>query len=149
MILSHVRLPIPPHRLFYLGSSLRTEIYHNTLFFELQVLFSIFYLFYQFFSNFKAIKRRIVIRRRLCSPDHLYTSVFFQQKFCRFQFAIIVISHCKSVCTSIMDIKQISSIDLWKHAINRKFIIIFTERSRHIILMVTWRILFSDRKSVV
>ena len=49
----------------------------------------------------------------------------------------------------IMNHQQISFLDFRKHTIHCEFIIVFTKRTCHIILMVTWLVFFSHNCNVV
>ena len=87
LILSQVRLPIPPQRLIL--SDKKTFLsesaflcYHiwshfSTIFYDF-----ICFLFAKFLSNLKTIKCCKIVFRCLCTANHLYTSIFFQEQLC-------------------------------------------------------------------
>ena len=53
------------------------------------------------------------------------------------------------MCTSVMDYQIISHIDLRKHPVDGKFIIIFTKRSCDIIYMICWFVFFTHNCDVM
>ena len=47
------------------------------------------------------------------------------------------------MCSCIMNCQNISHINLWKHTVNGKFIIILTQRTCHIVFVIAWFILLT------
>ena len=72
LILSQVRLPIPPQRLNAVFA--KTTYDYTIKKYAMQQLF-----FYQFLPDIKAVERGKIVRRCLRSPDHLYAAVLFQK----------------------------------------------------------------------
>ena len=87
LILSQVRLPIPPQRLILSDKKIFLSesaflCYHirshfSTIFYDF-----ICFLFAKFLSNLKTIKCCKIVFRCLCTANHLYTSIFFQEQLC-------------------------------------------------------------------
>ena len=87
LILSQVRLPIPPQRLILSDKKIFLSesaflCYHihshfSTIFYDF-----ICFLFAKFLSNLKTIKCCKIVFRCLRTANHLYTSIFFQEQLC-------------------------------------------------------------------
>ena len=85
LILSQVRLPIPPQRLILSDKKIFLSesaflCYHirshfSTIFYDF-----ICFLFAKFLSNLKTIKCCKIVFRCLRTANHLYTSIFFQEQ---------------------------------------------------------------------
>ena len=87
LILSQVRLPIPPQRLILSDKKIFLSesaflCYHIWSHFSTIFLILFTILFTKFLSNLKAVKCCKIILRCLSTADHLHTSVLFQKQFC-------------------------------------------------------------------
>ena len=82
-------------------------------------------------------------------PDHPYTSVFPEQKLCRSEFSVIIISHGEPVGSCIMNKQIVTHINLRQHSVNGEFVIIFTEGAGYVIFMIAGCILFSQHSNVM
>src|SRR5699024_4445363 len=108
LILSQVRLPIPPQRpvnreLSYHNSRLSASLFSESVLFLRHIL-------QELFVNGEAVERRKIILRRLRPADQFKASVLFQKDLGRFQLAVVVVAHGKSVGSRVVDHKDISHI---------------------------------------
>ena len=102
--------------------------------------FSIFYGL-NILKQVTEIKGRKIILRCLCPSDHLHGTILFQEQFSRAQLSVVVVTHRKTMCAGIMDDKDIAHIDLRKHPVNRKFIIVLAQGTGYIELVVARHVL--------
>ena len=61
-----------------------------------------------------------------------------EKDLCGFEFTIVIVTHCKSVCSCIVNYKQVAHLDLRKVTVDRKFVVILAERSCDVVEMIAW-----------
>ena len=80
------------------------------------------------------IKSSEVIVKSLCSSDLLNGSVLFEKELRTPESAVIVVTHGKSVSTCIVNRKVITHVDLRKHSVYGKLIVILAKAAGYIVL---------------
>ena len=65
------------------------------------------------------------------------TTVLFQKQFRGAQLSVVVVTHRKTMRACIMNDKEVSHINLRKHAVNCEFIIVLAQGTGYIVLVVT------------
>lgn len=101
-------------------------------------------------TDFRAdVQSGKVVTRGFPAPDFRKAAIGMQQDFAAAQPSIVIISHCATMGTSVVDNKIIAYLDPGQLPVDGEFIVVFAERSSYVVNMVQFPAFFAQYRDVV